>query len=83
MTMYDSRTNLSRQVVEEVRKYFPGRVFRTIVPRNVRLSEAPSFGQPINLYAPNSPGAVAYKVLAAELVKGDMAAKSAAQGVAA
>ncbi|GJM40637.1 MAG: sporulation initiation inhibitor Soj [Ardenticatenaceae bacterium] len=82
MTMYDSRTNLSRQVVEEVRKYFPGKVFRTIVPRNVRLSEAPSFGQPINLYAPNSPGAVAYKVLAAELVKGDMTAKSTAQGVA-
>jgi chromosome partitioning protein len=83
MTMYDSRTNLSRQVVEEVRKYFPGKVFRTIVPRNVRLSEAPSFGQPINLYAPNSPGAVAYKVLAAELVKGDMTAKSAATEVAA
>lgn len=79
LTMYDSRTNLSRQVVEEVRRYFPGKVFRTIVPRNVRLSEAPSFGQPINLYAPNSPGAVAYKVLAAELVKGDLAA----QGVAA
>ncbi len=78
MTMYDSRTNLSRQVVEEVRSYFPGKVFRTIVPRNVRLSEAPSFGQPINLYAPNSPGAVAYKVLAAELVKGDMTAKAAA-----
>ncbi len=82
MTMYDGRTNLSRQVVEEVRNYFPGRVFRTIVPRNVRLSEAPSFGQPINLYAPNSPGAVAYKVLAAELVKGDMTAKPNATGVA-
>ncbi len=71
MTMYDGRTNLSRQVVEEVRKYFPGKVFRSIVPRNVRLSEAPSFGQPINHYAPNSPGAFAYKLLAAELVKGD------------
>ena len=73
MTMYDSRTNLSRQVVEEVRSYFPGKVFRTIVPRNVRLSEAPSYGQPINIYAPNSPGAIAYKVLAAELIKGDTA----------
>ncbi|MCP4417903.1 MAG: ParA family protein [Chloroflexi bacterium] len=82
MTMYDGRTNLSRQVVEEVRKYFPGRVFRTIVPRNVRLSEAPSFGQPINLYAPNSPGAIAYKVLAAELVKGDIATEATVQGVA-
>ncbi len=71
MTMYDSRTNLSRQVVEEVRGYFQGKVFRTIVPRNVRLSEAPSYGQPITAYAPTSPGAVAYKLLAAELVQGD------------
>lgn len=71
MTMYDGRTNLSRQVVEEVRKYFPGKVFRTIVPRNIRLSEAPSYGQPISVYAPSSPGALAYQVLTAELVKGD------------
>ncbi len=71
MTMYDSRTNLSREVVEEVRKHFPGKVFRTIVPRNIRLSEAPSYGQPISIYAPNSPGALAYRVLTAELVKGD------------
>ncbi|RMD52031.1 MAG: ParA family protein [Candidatus Thermofonsia bacterium] len=77
MTMYDSRTNLSRQVVEEVRKYFPGKVFRTIVPRNVRLSEAPSYGQPISVYAPNSPGAIAYKVLTAELLKGDMQKETA------
>jgi chromosome partitioning protein len=73
MTMYDSRTNLSRQVVEEVRNYFPGKVFRTIVPRNIRLSEAPSYGQPINVYAPTSPGAMAYKVLTAELLRGDEA----------
>jgi chromosome partitioning protein len=71
MTMYDGRTNLSRQVVEEVRAHFPGKVFRTIIPRNVRLSEAPSYGQPINLYAPSSPGAMAYKVLTAELLRGD------------
>ncbi|RMG99791.1 MAG: ParA family protein [Chloroflexi bacterium] len=71
MTMYDSRTNLSRQVVEEVRRYFPGKVFRTIVPRNIRLSEAPSYGQPISVYAPHSPGAIAYKVLTAELIRGD------------
>lgn len=82
MTMYDARTNLSRQVVEEVRQYFPGKVFRAIVPRNVRLSEAPSYGQPINLYAPHSPGAIAYKVLAAELLKGDMMAETAVQGAA-
>lgn len=79
MTMYDGRTNLSRQVVEEVRSHFPGRVFRTIVPRNVRLSEAPSFGQPISAYAPNSPGGIAYKVLTAELIKGDLAQSSTAK----
>lgn len=73
MTMYDSRTNLSRQVVEEARRHFPGKVFRAIIPRNVRLSEAPSFGQPINIYAPTSPGALAYKLLTAELIKGDQA----------
>lgn len=71
MTMYDSRTNLSRQVVEEVRTHFPGRVFRTIIPRNIRLSEAPSYGQPISMYAPSSPGAIAYQVLTAELLSGD------------
>jgi chromosome partitioning protein len=71
MTMYDSRTNLSRQVVEEVRSHFPGKVFRTIIPRNVRLSEAPSYGQPIHVYAPTSPGALAYQVLTSELMHGD------------
>lgn len=71
MTMYDSRTNLSRQVVEEVRRHFPNKVFRTIIPRNIRLSEAPSFGQPINYYAPQSPGAVAYRLLTTELLNGD------------
>ena len=73
MTMYDGRTNLSRQVVEEVKNYFPGKVFRAIIPRNVRLSEAPSYGEPINVYAPTSSGAIAYKYLAAEIVKGDTA----------
>ena len=71
MTMYDGRTNLSRQVVEEVRQHFPNKVFKTIIPRNIRLSEAPSFGQPINVYAPQSPGALAYKLLTAELLNGD------------
>ncbi len=77
MTMYDSRTNLSRQVVEEVRQYFKGQVFRSIIPRNIRLGEAPSFGQPINIYAPNSAGAIAYQLLAAELLKGDQQAEAA------
>jgi len=71
MTMYDSRTNLSRQVVDEVKAYFPGKVFRAIIPRNIRLSEAPSHGEPISEYAPNSSGALAYRYLAAELIKGD------------
>lgn len=71
MTMYDSRTNLSRQVVEEVRRHFPNKVFRTIIPRNIRLSEAPSFGQPITHYSPQSPGAMAYKLLTTELLNGD------------
>jgi chromosome partitioning protein len=71
MTMYDSRTNLSRQVVQEVRQYFKEKVFRTIIPRNIRLGEAPSYGQPINIYAPKSAGAIAYQLLTVELLKGD------------
>jgi chromosome partitioning protein len=68
LTMYDSRTNLAAQVVREVRSYFPEQTFRTIVPRNVRLGEAPSYGQTILLYAPTSPGARAYAALAEELL---------------
>lgn len=75
MTMYDARTNLSRQVVQEVREHYPGLVFRAIIPRNVRLSEAPSYGQPISVYTPNSAGALGYKVLAAEIIQGDMTKK--------
>jgi chromosome partitioning protein len=71
MTMYDARTNLSQQVVEEVRHHFRRRVFNVIVPRSVRLSEAPSFGVPINLHAPRSAGAEAYAALAKELLIGD------------
>lgn len=69
LTMYDSRTNLGQQVVEEVQNYFPDKVFRTIIPRNVRLSEAPSYGQSILSYAPNSPGALAYGALATEFLQ--------------
>ena len=68
LTMHDERINLSRQVVAEVREFFGDAVAKTIVPRNVRLSEAPSFGQPIALYDPKSKGAVAYAELAQELI---------------
>ncbi|MHB8779984.1 MAG: ParA family protein [Candidatus Geothermincolia bacterium] len=68
MTMYDGRTNLSRQVVEEVVRLYPDQVFQTIVPRSIRLSEAPSFGQPIALYDGSSKGAVAYQELAKEVI---------------
>jgi len=67
MTMYDGRTNLALQVVEEVKKYFPDQIFNTIVPRSVRLSEAPSHGQSILEYDPSSRGALAYKALAKEV----------------
>lgn len=69
LTMFDGRTNLSVQVVEEVKKYFTSIVFDTIIPRNVRLSEAPSFGMPIIAYDKNSKGAKCYKKLADEIIK--------------
>jgi len=71
MTMYDARTNLAQQVVNEVRHYFTDQVFQTIIPRSVRLSEAPSYAEPILKYAPRSAGALAYAALTRELVLGD------------
>jgi chromosome partitioning protein len=71
LTMFDARTNLSRDVVAEVRRHFPGQVFRSIIPRSIRLAEAPSHGLPISVYAPDSTGALAYKGLARELLEGD------------
>lgn len=68
MTMYDSRTKLSTQVSEEVKKYFGDKVFNTVIPRNIRLSEAPSHGLPITMYDPLSKGARTYKKLAKELI---------------
>ncbi len=68
LTMYDTRTNLSRQVVEEVIGYFKDKVYKTIIPRNVKLAEAPSFGKPINLYEPKSIGAVSYYNLSREIL---------------
>ena len=70
LTMYDSRLNLNRQVAEDVRRNFPGRVFQTQIPRSIRLSEAPSFGKPIILYDIRSPGAEAYLRLAKEVIDG-------------
>jgi len=71
LTMFDNRTNLSADVVREVNKHFPNQVFKSIIPRNIRLAEAPSYGLPISEYAPHSPGAEAYETLAKELLKGD------------
>ncbi len=69
LTMFDGRNNLSRQVSEEVERYFPEKVFATVIPRNVRLSEAPSFGKPIILYDINSRGCASYMDLAREMLK--------------
>ena len=69
MTMYDSRTNLAAQVAEEVKRYFPGKVYATVIPRNVRLSEAPSHGKPITGYDRSSRGYEAYMALADEFLR--------------
>ncbi len=71
LTMFDTRTNLANDVVLEVKKHFEDKVFNTIVPRSIRLAEAPSYGVPISLYSPSSIGAIAYKELAKELLLGD------------
>ena len=71
LTMFDARTNLSTQVVNEVKKFFKNKVYNTIIPRSVRLSEAPSFGLPITLYDPKCSGARAYITLAEELIQKD------------
>jgi len=69
LNMFDGRTNLSIQVVEEVKKYFKDKVYRTVIPRSVRLAEAPSFGQPIMLYDDKSKGSLAYIKVSEELIK--------------
>ncbi len=71
LTMFDKRTNLANDVVAEVRRYFPGKVFGSLIPRSIRLAEAPSYGVPISAYAPESRGALAYKSLAREVLEGD------------
>ena len=71
LTMFDTRNSLSHQVSEEVRRHFPDRVYRTVIPRNVRISEAPSHGLPVMLYDPTSRGAQAYMDLAREVIERD------------
>lgn len=71
MTMYDSRTHLASDVVAEVQKFFTGKVFKAIIPRSIRLAEAPSYGLPISAYAPGTNGALAYEALAREVLLGD------------
>lgn len=75
LTMYDARTNLSIQVIDEVKKYFKDKVYRTVIPRNIKLSEAPSYGLPIAMYDKNSKGATAYADLAKEVLKNNKAKK--------
>ena len=69
LTIYDSRTNLSMQVADEVKKYYSSKLYKSVIPRNVRLSEAPSYGQPINVYDSTSKGSESYLALAREVIK--------------
>ena len=69
LTMFDGRTNFSTQVAQEVRRHFPGKVYANVIPRNVRLAEAPSHGLPVTVYDRNSRGAVAYRAMAEEIMK--------------
>lgn len=71
LSMFDGRTNLSIQVVEEVKKYFGNKLYSTIIPRNVRLAEAPSYGLPITTYDPKSKGAIAYQAFAVEFLESE------------
>lgn len=72
LTLFDPRTNLARQVVEEVRQHFPTTCFRVIIPRSVKLSEAPGYGEPISSYAPSSTGGRAYAALCREILAGEL-----------
>lgn len=71
LSMFDGRTNLSIQVVEEVKKYFKEKVYMTVIPRNVRLAEAPSYGLPVVQYDPKSSGAIAYMDFADEFLRNE------------
>ncbi|MEM5773865.1 MAG: ParA family protein [Anaerolineaceae bacterium] len=71
LTMYDGRTRLGQDVVNEVKKFFPDKVFQTVIPRSIRLAEAPSYGEPITVYAPGSSAAIAYEKLTREILAQD------------
>ena len=77
--MFDSRLNLTMQVMAEVKKYFPRKVYSTAIPRNIRLSEAPSHGKPIKYYDPSSRGAVSYDLLADEVIAKNTVQQPSAQ----
>jgi chromosome partitioning protein len=79
LTMYDARTNLAADVVSEVKQAFKGKVFETLIPRSIRLAEAPSYGMPISVFAPGSTGAQAYQLLAKELLQKDNVRESIIQ----
>jgi chromosome partitioning protein len=74
--MFDTRTNLSKQVVDEVKGYFGDKVYKTVIPRNVKLSEAPSYGVPITIYDPRSKGAKCYEKFGKELIKNNEEVKA-------
>ena len=80
LTMYTTRMNISRQVEDEIREHFPNDICRTIIPRNVRISEAPSFGQPVILYDVRSKGAESYLQLAQEIIEHDQKSPGAGAG---
>jgi chromosome partitioning protein len=80
LTMYDGRANLAQQVAAQVRQHFGAQVFQTLVPRSVRISEAPSYGQTLLNYAPKSPGGLAYAALAQEVLAGDSGTQATGNG---
>jgi chromosome partitioning protein len=77
--MYDDRTNLARQVAEDLREFFSNEVFKTVIPRSIRLAEAPSYGKPILMYDPRSRGAESYIKLAKEILENEQRNRQAAQ----
>src|SRR5665213_3263006 len=80
LTMYDDRTNLARQVADDLREFFPKEIFATVIPRSIKLAEAPSYGKPILMYDPRSKGAESYIRLAKEILENERSSREATQG---